>query len=222
MSLQPKKNSLPVPAPKRAEEIFYPESDGKPMGETDWHVKTITYLLQALNSHFASAEDVKIFADIMFYYEEGNPQKFIAPDVMVVKGVGKHLRRTFKLWEEKTPEVVFEISSRKTWGEDLNKKWALYQQFGVKEYYIFDPEYDYLPEPLVAYRLKKGELKQVPVKKGRIYSESLNLEIVDTGAGLRLFDPATKQFLKTAEELAAENTELKSEVERLKKLLQKK
>ena len=29
----------------------------------------------------------------MFYYEEGNPHKVFSPDVMFVRGVGKHPRR---------------------------------------------------------------------------------------------------------------------------------
>jgi Uma2 family endonuclease len=207
----------------KSNEIYYPESDGKPMGETDWHIQTITYLSQALEVFFANVPNVKVSADIMFYYEEGNPRKVFAPDVMVVKGVGKHLRRTYKLWEEKQfPQVVFEISSRKTWGEDLNKKWLLYQQFGVKEYYIFDPEYDYLPEPLIAYRLKRGELKQISIKNRRIFSPELNLDVVDTGKGLRLFNPETKEFLPSlAEEhearlaAEAENARLREEIKRL-------
>lgn len=59
----------------------------------------------------------------MIYYEEGSPHKVFSPDVAVVKGVGTHPRRSYKLREEKQfPQVVFEISSRATWGEDLNKK----------------------------------------------------------------------------------------------------
>ena len=202
----------------KKEEIFYPESDGKPIGETDFHIQTITYLYQALSSFFASQKDVKVLADIMFYYEEGQAKKVFSPDVMIVKGVGSHPRRTYKLWEENQfPQVIFEIYSRKTWGDDLNKKWYLYQQFGVKEYYVSDPEYDYLPEPLIAYRRSKGELKQVPVKKGRIFSEELGLEIVDTGEGLRLFNPKTKEFLKTLQEANAEIARLRKEIERLKK-----
>ena len=198
-------------------EIYYPESDGKPMGETDYHIQTITYLYQALSAFFEKQSDVKILADIMFYYDEGYPRKVFAPDVMFVKGVGNHPRRTYKLWEEKQfPQVIFEISSRSTWGDDLNKKWLLYQQFGVKEYYIFDPEYDYLPEPLVAYRLKKGELAKVVVKKNRIYSEELGLEIVDTGQGLRLFNPQTKEFLYNLGEAEAEIERLRREIKQLK------
>lgn len=200
-----------------AAEIYYPESDGKPMGETDLHIHTIIYLAQALEVFFARTPDVKILADIMFYYEEGNPRKVFAPDVAVVKGVGKHLRRTYKLWEEKQfPQVVFEISSRKTWGEDLNKKWFLYQQLGVKEYYIFDPEYDYLPEPLVAYRFKRGELKQVSIKNRRIFSPELNLEVVDTGEGLRLFNPETKEFLRTLGEEHEARLAAEAEIKRLR------
>ncbi len=202
---------------KKRAEIYYPERNGKPMGETDYHIQTITYLYQALNAFFATTTDVKVLADIMFYYEEGNPRKVFSPDVMVVKGVGKHPRRSYKLWEEKQfPQVIFEISSRKTWGEDLNKKWFLYQQFGVKEYYIFDPEYDYLPEPLIAYRVKRGELKQVSVKNKRIYSEELKLEIVDTGEGLRFFNPETKEFLRTLSEAEDEVARLHEELQRLK------
>lgn len=159
----------------------------------------------------------------MFYYEEGNPRKVFSPDVMICFGVSDNTRRIYKLWEEKQfPQVIFEFSSRKTWGDDLNKKWFLYQQFGVKEYYTFDPEYDYLPEPLIAYRLKKSELKQVSVKKGRILSEELGLEIVDTGKGLRLFNPKTKEFLKTLLEADAEISRLREEIERLKKIVNKK
>jgi len=207
---------------KKRAEILYPETDGKPMGETDYHIQTITYIYQALSAFFSSATDVKVLADIMFYYEEGNPRKVFSPDVMVVRGVGNHPRRSYKLWEEKQfPQVIFEISSRGTWGEDLNKKWFLYQQFGVKEYYIFDPEYDYLPEPLIAYRVKRGELKQVAVKNKRIFSEELGLDVVDTGEGLRFFNPETKEFLLTLSEEQQARRRAEDEVERLRRELQR-
>lgn len=98
----------------------------------------------------------------------------------------------------------------------MNKKWFLYQQFGVKEYNIFDPEYDYLPEPLIAYCLKRGELKQVSVKNNRIFSEEIGLEIVDTGEGLRLFNPETNQFMRTLSESEDEVARLRKELQLLK------
>lgn len=48
----------------------------------------------------------------MFYYEEGDTSSVTSPDVFVVKGIDKHDRRTYKLWEEGVaPCVVFEITS---------------------------------------------------------------------------------------------------------------
>ena len=203
---------------KKREEIYYPESDGKPMAETDVHRDQMNYLIECLKIFFRGRKIAYVSGNIMFYYEEGNPHKSFSPDVMICFGVTPEDRRTYKLWEEKQfPQVVFEISSRSTWGEDLNKKWFLYQKFGVKEYYIFDPEYDYLPEPLIAYRLKKGELRQVEVKNGRIFSEQLGLEIVDSGEGLRLYDPQTNEFIKTLQEATEEIRRLREEIEKLKK-----
>jgi Uma2 family endonuclease len=190
------------------EAIYYPESDGKPMGETDLHIRLILQLLSLLDTHFHHTPKVKVIADMMFYYEEGNPRKVISPDVMVIKGVGKHLRRVYKLWEEKSPDVVFEISSRETWRDDLQKKYKLYENLGVKEYYVFDPEYKYLTEPLLAYHLKNRVFKPIKVKKGRVFSPSLNLELVDTGETFRLYNPKTQSFLLTNFELVQNNLEL--------------
>lgn len=184
--------------PKIATPIFYPESDGEPMAETDTHIQLMFDLRFSLHNFFRDTTDVYVGSNLMFYYAEGNPRKCIAPDVFVVRGVGNHPRRTFKLWEEKhAPEVVFEISSRQTWGDDLQRKWRLYEQIGVREYFIFDPEYDYLFEPLVAYRLEENEYVQLEIVDGRVGSEALGLELVDTGETLRLYNPQTERFLPT-------------------------
>ncbi len=212
-------------------EIDYPESDGKPMAETDIHRDLILELIEILKVWFLQNADVYVTGNIMMYYEMGKPQKCVSPDVMVVRGVGKELRRTYKLWEEEIPAVIFEISSRKTWGEDSYLKLQLYARLGVQEYYLFDPEYDYLPEPLLAFQLKDGAYKKVKVKKHRVFSEALGLELVDTGKTLRLFDPTTDKFLPTrievtlarkeaearAENAEAEVTRLRAELKRLQK-----
>ncbi len=215
---------LPPSQKNGGKEIFYPESDGKPVAETEIHIKTIFNLYGFLQNYFSDKTDVAVIADMMFYYEEGNRNKSIAPDVMVIKGVHKNLRRVFKLWEENVPEVIFEISSRGTWKEDFQKKYLLYESFGVKEYYIFDPKYDYLSEPFNAFHLKGKSFKKMKIKKGTIFSPSLNLEIIDTNKTLRLFNPETKEFLPTMEELAQQATKvetLKSEIEQLQAELAK-
>ncbi len=92
--------------------IYYPETDGKPMGETDVHIDVLIYLREALRDHFRDAPQVYVAGSMLLYYEEGNPIACVAPDVFVVQGVGKHERRTYRLWEEgQPPAVVFEITS---------------------------------------------------------------------------------------------------------------
>ena len=113
----------------------YPESDGKPLGETDVHRREIAQIIEMLMLFFQSVADVYISGNLMFYYEEGNPGAVVSPDVFVVKGVPQGLRRTYKLWEEKYPPVaVFEITSRSTRLEDKGNKRALYAMLGVREY----------------------------------------------------------------------------------------
>ncbi len=191
-------------------EIYYPESDGKPMAETDVHRSLIIALIEALSIYFQHDPEVYVSGNILLYYEEGKPPKSVSPDVLFVRGIAKKLRRTYKLWEEgRMPDVVFEISSRKTWGDDWHVKFQLYARLGVKEYYLFDPEYDYLPEPLIAFRLTNSIYKKLKVKKNRVYSEALGLELVDTGETLRLFHQPTGRFLPTL----AEETQAREQAE---------
>src|SRR5215216_2131345 len=129
--------------------IEYPESDGKPLGETDAHRREILAIIAMLEQFFAEHANVYVSGNLMFYYEQGTPSAVVSPDVFIVKGVPKGLRRAYKLWEEKqAPVVVFEISSRSTRIEDKGNKRALYAMLGVREYFLFDPLSEYLLPPL--------------------------------------------------------------------------
>lgn len=193
------------------------------MAETGMHRDLMNDLIFELETHFRNQTDVYISGNLLIYYVEGNPGKRVAPDVFLVRGVSKRKRRIYKLWEEgSAPDVIFEISSRQTWRDDLQSKWKLYEQLGVKEYFIFDPEYDYLKdEPLIGYRLESGQYEQLEIKEGRIHSDALGLDLIDTGETLRLFDPQEEKFLQTSKEAAetlmetqAELTRLRSELDR--------
>jgi Uma2 family endonuclease len=203
-----------------AEEIFYPETDGKPMGETEYHVAAILYLYHALTLHFQQ-QPVHVSADLFLYYEEGNPRAVKAPDVMVIKGMDKAFRRTFKTWEEEAlPSVVFEVTSKSTIKEDRGAKSALYAQMGVREYFLFDPEEDALKPPLEGYRLKGSQY--VPIKPGRDGSlaiRELKLRVRAEGYLPRLLDAKTGQPIPTMLELGqraeqAEQARQRAEEER--------
>jgi hypothetical protein len=67
--------------------IYYPESDGKPMGETDVHIDALIYLREALRDHFRDDPQAYGAGDMLLYCEEGSPTACVAPDVFVVQGV---------------------------------------------------------------------------------------------------------------------------------------
>jgi Uma2 family endonuclease len=187
------------------EEVIYPESDGKPMAETDLHIDCLIDLREALKDFFRNDPDVYVSGNIFVYYKEGDPRKQVSPDVLVVKGVEKKRRRTYQIWSEgKTLDLVIEVTSRKTRREDTDFKKKLYQQLGVKEYYLFDPTGDYLKERLCGYRLIGNRYVAVRLPKGtdRLYSDVLGLELVLVMDQLRLYDRQSQRFLLTPDETA--------------------
>ncbi|MCB0128593.1 MAG: Uma2 family endonuclease [Caldilineaceae bacterium] len=192
--------------------IEYPESDGKPVGETDWHISVILYLRAALRFYFRHVTDLYAAADMLFYYEEGNPQLSKAPDVFVVKGINKEDRATYKLWEERAvPCVIFEITSRSTRWQDVGEKKGLYEYLGVREYFLFDPLNEYLKPQLQGFRLINGSYQPIDLSPdGTLYSQELGLLLKPEGRQLRLIDAQTGEGIPTMEE-SAERAELEAQ-----------
>ena len=182
--------------------IEYPESDGQPIGETDFHFTTIILLIQALRDYFADHPQVYVAGDLMFYYEKGNPYAAKAPDVLVVKGVHKHKRRIYKLWEEQVvPCTIFEITSKQTGSVDLTIKYQLYERLGVKEYFLFDPLDEYLRPRLQGFALVQGHYQALPFSSaGELVSRELGLILRPQEDLLRLVDSYTGQILATSQE----------------------
>lgn len=182
-------------------EIEYPESDGQPIGETDFHFTTIILLVQALRDYFAE-QPVYVAGDLMFYYEPGNPRAVKAPDVLVVKGVSKHKRRIYKLWEEQVvPCTIFEITSQQTGSADLTTKYQLYERLGIKEYFLFDPLGEYLQPHLQGFALVKGRYQALPLSaESELISRELGLILRPQEDLLRLVDSYTGQVLATSHE----------------------
>jgi Uma2 family endonuclease len=198
--------------------IHYPETDGKPMAETDVHIDVLIYLREALRDHFRDAPQVYVAGNMLLYYEEGNPAACVAPDVFVAQGVAKGERRTYRLWEEgQPPTVVFEITSRGTRLEDLGMKRALYAMLGVREYFLYDPLGEYLQPPLQGYRLQEGEYQRMPPGgEGKLASQELGLELRVEEGRLRLVNPATGERLLTPAEAQVARRAAEAEVERLR------
>ena len=201
-------------------EEYYPESDGKPLAETEVHLDEIVYLREALQERFREEPNVYVGCDMCFYYVPGRQSIFVAPDLFVVFGVPKlrdgERRRVYKLWEEsQAPRIVIEVTSNGTQDEDQYTKKALYERLGVQEYFLHDPLGDYLDPRLQGFQLVAGRYEPMtPEKDGSLTSRSTGLRLTPEREGLRLIDAATgKAFLRSTEK-DDENARLRAELER--------
>jgi Uma2 family endonuclease len=194
----------------------YPTSDGKPMAETDLHRDLMLRLIETLKRYYAAQDRVYVSGNLLLFYERGNRRRHVSPEVFVVKGVPKHRRPNYLLWEEKNPDVVIELTSSSTRREDSETKFRLYQDtLRVKEYFLFDPLGDYLRPPLQGYRLRAGLFHPVRAVAGGLPSRVLGLHLQPHGRQLRLHDPnATGGWLPTPEERLAR---AEAEIERLRR-----
>jgi len=201
------RNGVPAPSPARAKPVRYPESDGKPMAETQLHAAEIIRLIQTLRDWYADRPDVYVWGDLFVYYEEGNPRAVVAPDVFVAVGASREPeRRIYKLWEEGVPPTfVIEVTSPKTRRVDLGRKRDLYARLGVAEYVLYDPLGEYLRPALQGLALVGGAYRPMPQDTdGAFLSGALGLRLRMVEGRLRLEDAATGQTLLSPEERAAE------------------
>jgi Uma2 family endonuclease len=199
--------------------VNYPESDGKPMGETDEHRDEMVREIELLRRCF-EGRHVYVSGNLLLYYVEGDPKKFVVPDVFVVKDLDPRKRRTYKLWiERKSPDAIIEVTSRKTKKNDTVTKPALYARLGVPEYFLFDPTQEYLHPPLQGYRLVGNDYVQIePDGQAALLSQELGLRLQAERGQLMLYRSDTGERLLTADE-ARQAAEL--EVARLREELRR-
>ena len=212
-------NTVTVPL-----EIDYPESDGKPMGETELHRNWTIRILDILQQRYRG-QSVYVASDLLLYYEEGTPTKFVVPDCFVVRNCATHLRRTFQTWKEgRVPDVVIEVTSRSTSRTDMIDKPIVYEMMGVQEYFLYDPTSDYLESLLQGYRLIDGQFREIPPMDGRLRCLTLGVDLSVHDQALQIVDFETGVVQLTAAEfeqaarVAAEDRvrELEAELRRLR------
>lgn len=202
-------NTFPLPSAPTETADLYPESDGKPMAETERHFRELVKNFNRIEDHFAHIPDVYVLGDMMMYYEEGNPRKSISPDIFVAFGIGRKERRIYKIWEEgKPPDFVLEFASKGTYRTDLTRKVQLYAAIGIPEYFVYDVDRRYLPTPLMGFRLIGDEYVQIPaLNTGGLPSLTLGLEFHVLEDSLGIYDPETEAWLKTSAERAEDAEE---------------
>ncbi len=190
--------------------IEYPDEDGKPMAESDQARFYLRYGTEVLEVYFQNLPNVYVSGNLFIYYEEGNPEAVVAPDVFVVLGVENLQRRSYKTWQEnnKSPDFVLEITSKTTRSKDQGAKKGIYAFLGVREYFQYDPTGDYLSPQLQGLRLVAGNYFPIAsntLEDGTVSlaSEVLGLELRVKSGDMRFYDAATGKTLLTYEEEVA-------------------
>ena len=195
---------------QQAPEIFYPSEDGEPLAESYDHVYAILTTLAVLKQYLAGRQ-ATVLADQFLYYSQGFPSLRVAPDVMVIFEVNPGGRDNYKIWEEgQIPTVIFEMTSPGTKTQDTGFKKTLYEQLGVKEYWLFDPRGEWIGEKLRGYRLEGESYKLVTDSR----SEALGLRLEVEGKLISFYREDTGEKLLIPEELwSALQTEVNSKFE---------
>ena len=202
--------------PRAGAEIHYPDSDDEPLPDGRYQEPYFTEIVGTVREHFRSRPDVEVSGNTFIYYEEGNPRRFISPDLHVTLGVtaegfaSMDYRNTYLVWEIGKPaDFVLEIASESTALRDVTEKRVLYARIGFGEYWRFDGSGgDFYGEPLVGEYLEDGEYRRfdvAPDEEGRPhgYSPALGLWLYWEDGRLRFFDSATGQWLLNRAETRA-------------------
>jgi Uma2 family endonuclease len=135
----------PVPmvgAASRAATVTYPESDGQPMADNTRQFEYIVKIHTGIAAQFREDPNVFIGGDLLWYPVEGDNKTRVAPDVLVAFGRPKGHRGSYMQWQEGgiAPQVVFEVMSPGNSWSEMIRKHRFYDQFGVDEYYLYDPD----------------------------------------------------------------------------------
>jgi Uma2 family endonuclease len=188
-----------VEPPAGAGAVSYPDSDGKPMADNTLQWRWIVTLFDNLAAQFDSRADVFVAADLLWYPVQGRSDVVTAPDVLLVFGRPKGYRGSYRQWEEDNVPltVVFEILSPSNTRTEMDEKQAFYEEHGVEEYYVYDPDHNRLK----AFVRRGRVLRRVRPVNGCV-SPRLGIRFDLSGSELIITGPDRQRFL-TYEELKA-------------------
>ena len=191
---------MTLPAERGPEgDVFYPASDGKPMGETELHILLLAELLTGLRAHRSGDADPYIVADVFVYFEDRKPKKVIVPDLFAVRNVPRHTRRVYRSFEEgRFPEFILELVSESSYIDDQGSKKTIYAEQGALEYFLYDPEGHWLKPALQGFRLVDGSWQRLVGT--RLRSEVLEMDFFMDQGTLRVSDLRTGQVIVTRTE----------------------
>ncbi len=191
----------------------------EPQLETPLHLEQIILMLVCLKWWWRDRTDYFASGNISIYYDleqlPPNRNRFVGPDFFVVLNTQPKERKSWVVWQEdnRFPNVIIEMLSRRTAKKDRTTKKELYQDtFKTPEYFWFHP---YTLE-FAGFRLVEGKYESIAVTdRGWMWSQELGLYLGVRDRKLRYFTPEGDLVPIPEEQVAIERVRLAQVEEQL-------
>ncbi len=178
------------------------------MGASQKQILWMIECYRILAHWFRARMDMYIAIDLLVYYERGNPDVSVVPDVFVSFGVPMRDLESYKVWAAgKPPDVVWEFGPPSSIKGDAREKKEKFRQVGVREYWLVDPLGEHHDPRLQGFELVDGKYVRMPWEEHpdgtvAVWSPVLQLEQHFTDERLRFWDRKTGKYLELPEEEA--------------------
>ena len=167
--------------------------------------------LTSLSLHFGDSESNLVLSEVPLGNTASQRSGVLIPDLMVAFGVDVAMviaQQGYALnTHGRPPDFVLEVASPSTWRNDEGRKRQGYQDYGVPEYWRFDPSGGrFYQQPLAGDRLVDGVYRSITIESDGNgywgYSEALGLTVCWEEEKLRWWDRSGSQYLSTHKEEA--------------------
>jgi Uma2 family endonuclease len=133
------------------------------------HFNTVDGIIDALKKAVVTKNSGRvIFAPVDVFLGDKNA---IQPDIFYIDNDNSHIISENGIYG--APDIIIEVLSPGNQNADLVKKKMVYEEFGVKEYFIVNPD----DQHVITYWLDNEKYQEQSTQKGRLVSRVLNAEI---------------------------------------------
>ena len=166
--------------------------------------------IAALTAHFGNLDSTLVLSEIPVNWRVSQQRDQRIPDLLIAFNVNADAtiaQNGYAILDRgKPPDFVLEVASTTTGRNDYTDKRIDYQEFGIPEYWRFDPTGGRRHDgPLAGDMLVDGVYRPAEIIQSDGthlwgHSQVLNLDLCWENGALRWWDPATQRYLPTYEE----------------------
>ncbi len=197
----------------------------------NWRYLYDTSIVTALTLHLAYLPDAIVASEVPVGPTVSDRADVRIPDLLVSLRCNRGLleaQRGYSIESQgRPPDFVLEVASPTTGRNDYTDKRLKYEEYGIAEYWRFDPSGGtYYDAALAGDRLVEGqyqpiEIERVSEGRWRGYSNALGLYVCWEDGFLRFYNPETEDYLRSHQEAEAQIRERDARIGELEEELRR-